>query len=341
MSPAIDTAAAVVFVVCCGPGDRHHLRTLREWIATDARARDMVREVVSVPTLNDLAAAAIPPGAGAIAVLAGFSRADADAAHRASPALPRIVVTGAGGAAGAAEDTGPIAIVADADLPAAVGKYLVHARNQSYIVREIATPEELRDYFALRYEVWSAAGYIPRARDATRARLELDYTDRTSVPVGAYTPQGQLAGCARLVHQLGAERPDTVRTIKDLIKRSGDPILRQNFAYPRVLSHPFDILDAFPGFRDYYQRLVRERRSKAEVSRVIIHPDHRGHRLSERLVDHLVDVATREGVNVLFLACRPEIRHVYEASGFRIVPDLTAPRFEDIPIASIVMERVL
>jgi len=342
MSPAIDTAAAVVFVVCRGPGDRHHLRTLREWIATDARARDMVREVVSVPTLNDLPAAAVPPGAGAIAVLAGFTCAEADAAHRASPWLGRIVVTAAaGGATAAAEGAGPVAVVADADVTAAIGKYLVHARNQSYTVREIATPDELRDYFALRYEVWSAAGYIPRARDASRARLELDYTDRTSVPVGAYTPQGQLAGCARLVHQLGAERPDTVRTIKDIIKRSGDPVLRQNFAYPRVLSHPFDILDAFPGFRDYYQRLVRERRSKAEVSRVIIHPDHRGHRLSERLVDHLVDVATREGVNVVFLACRPEIRHVYEASGFRIVPDLSAPRFEDIPIASIVMERVL
>jgi len=340
MSPAIDTAAAVIFVVCRGPGDRHHLRTLREWVATDARARDMIREVVSVPTLNDLVAAAVPPGGSAIAVLAGFTPAEADAAHRASPWLARILLTAAAGAA-PPEDAGPVAVVADADVTTAIGKHLVHARNQSYTVREIASPEALREYFTLRYEVWSAAGYIPRARDASRVRLELDYTDRTSVPVGAYTPDGRLAGCARLVHQLGAERPDAVRTIKDIIKRSGDPILRQNFAYPRVLSHPFDILDAFPGFRDYYQRLVRERRSKAEVSRVIVHPDHRGHRLSERLVDHLVDVAMREGVNILFLACRPEIRHVYEASGFRIVPDLSAPRFEDIPIASIVMERVL
>jgi ribosomal protein S18 acetylase RimI-like enzyme len=340
MSAAIDTAAAVVFVVCRGPGDRHHLRTLRKWIATDAHARDMIRDVVYLPTLDDLAAAAAPPGGGALAVLAGFSDAQAAEAHRASPWLARILVTAAtGGPGGASGDAGPIALVTD--VTAAVGEYLVRARNQGYTVREIVTPEELRDYFSLRYEVWSSAGYIPRSRDAARARLELDYTDRTSVPIGAYTPEGRLAGCARLVHQLGAERPDTVRTIKDIIKQAGDPILRQNFAYPRVLSHPFDILDAFPGFRDYYQRLVRERRSKAEVSRVIVHPEHRGHRLGQRLVDHLVDIAVREGVNVIFLACRPEIRHLYEASGFQIVPDLSAPRFEDIPIASIVMERVL
>ena len=52
-------------------------------------------------------------------------------------------------------------------------------------------------------------------------------------------------------------------------------------------------------------------------------------------------IAVRQQVNVLFLACRPEIQRVYEASGFRIVPNLSAPSFEDIPVASIVMERVL
>jgi GNAT superfamily N-acetyltransferase len=338
MAPALDTATAIVFVVCRGPADRHHLRTLREWIATEGRVNDVIREVVYLPTLNDLASAAVPPGGASVAVLAGFSRAQAAEARLANPALARILVTAADGTTGP-DDASGVAVVTD--VATAIAEHVARVRNLGYTVREIVSPEDFREYFALRYDVWSSAGYIPRSRDASGARLELDHTDRTAVPIGAFTADGRLAGCARLVHQLGVERPDTVRLIKEMIKKSGDPVLRQNFAYPRVLSHPFDILDAFPGFRDYYQRLVRERRSKAEVSRVIVHPDHRGHRLSQRLVDHLVDIAVGEGVNILFLACRPEIRHVYEASGFRIVPDLSAPRFEDIPIASIVMERRL
>lgn len=337
MTPVTDISTAVVFVVCRGPADRQHLRTVREWVASDANAKDVIRDVVYLPTLNDLASAGVPPGGTCIAVLAGFSLAQATEARRANPALARIFLPVAAG--GACDDSGPIASVAD--VTAALRKYLVGVRNQPYTVREIVSPRDFRDYFSLRYDIWSSSGYIPRSRDASRARLELDYTDRTSVAIGAFTAEGRLAGCARLVHQLGAERPDTVRIIKDIIRQSGDPILRQNFAYPPVLSHPFDILDAFPGFRSYYQRLVRERRSKAEVSRVIVHPEHRGHRLAEVLVDRLVAIAVHEQVNVLFLACRPEIQRVYEASGFRIVPNLSAPSFEDIPIASIVMERVL
>lgn len=336
MTTATDAAAVTVFVVCRGPGDRHHLRTLREWAATDAHAKDLVREVVFLPTLDALTSTPLAPGAAAVAVLAGFGLAHATQVRQANPGIRRILL-----AAGAEGATGDEAIVAVTDVTAALRKHLLDARNQAYAVREIGSPEEFRAYFGLRYEIWSASGYIPRSRDAVQARLELDYTDRTSVAIGAFTPEGRLAGCARLVHQLGAERPDTVRLIKSIIKESSDPVLRQNFAYPRVLSHPFDILDAFPGFRGYYQRLVREHRSKAEVSRVIVHPDHRGHRLAQVLVDRLVAIAVRQRVNVLLLACRPEIRHLYEASGFRIVPDLTAPQFEDIPIASIVMERLL
>jgi GNAT superfamily N-acetyltransferase len=335
-----DVSTVVVFVVCRGPADRHHLRTVREWVATDGYAKDTIREIVYVPTLTDLASVPMSPAVSSIAVLAGFSLAQAAQARLATPSLARIFLPAAAdGAVIAGDDPSPI--VAVTDVRAAIRKHLVRVRNQVHSVREIASPGDFRDYFSLRYEIWSSSGYIPRSRDAARARLELDYTDRTSIAIGAFTPEGRLAGCARLVHQLGAERPDTVGLIKDIIKESGDPILRQNFAYPPVLSHPFDILDAFPGFRSYYQRLVRERRTKAEVSRVIVRPEHRGHRLAEVLVDHLVAIAVRQQVNVLFLACRPEIRQLYEASGFRIVPDLSAPKFEDIPIASIVMERVL
>ena len=48
MTAATDVGTVVVFVVCRGPGDRHHLRTVREWVATDGYARDSIIDGVQL-----------------------------------------------------------------------------------------------------------------------------------------------------------------------------------------------------------------------------------------------------------------------------------------------------
>ena len=317
------------------------LQAMRAWANSTPWTRKLITEVAAVPTLAALAPF-VPRGRDTIVVCPGY--APAVAARELPPASWRCLV--AVPPFGEPAPPGPWLgapagppIVVSSDPVATVKKEFVRVLNAGAVVRELVARDDLVKFFALRYDIWSAEGYIRPERNASVARLELDYTDRTSLPIGAFAPDGTLIGCARLVREVGAERPQQRAVIDTIVDGSEDRILALNYAYPPTFVHPFDVLEAFPAFRPYYKRMVRSRRSKAEVSRVIVRPEWRGTRLAEILVDRLVEIAARERIEHLFLACRESIAHVYRASGFQRVPDLASVRFGDIPVPSILMER--
>jgi predicted GNAT family N-acyltransferase len=326
-------------------GDARHLRSIRAWANTDRSARATIRAVVPVPTLEALGQLGSTQRPAVVACL-GWSPSTLVASDvkwgqwRRAIAVPPPTYSGPFHETSAATfEHGALVVVRD--VTAALRKEVVRWRNQDLTVRELVSIDDLRLSFALRYAIWMSEGYVPAARNAARARLELDYTDRTAVAVGAFTADGRLAGCARLVRQLGAEVPAQVARIEAIVRDAGDPVLRRNFAYPPTLVHPFDLLEAFRGFRAYYHQLVVRKLEKGEISRVIVDPEWRGHHLGEVLVDRLVEIARHQHVHMLFLACRAAIQPFYEASGFRRIPGLTADRFGDIPVPSILMERTV
>lgn len=208
-------------------------------------------------------------------------------------------------------------------------------------IRKLASVEEFVRYFQLRYEVWSRSGYLPDSRNATTSRLELDYSDRVATPFGLFLKDGTLAGCVRILRNFGAEENLYVQMIDEILDMAKDPVLKSQFQQPTTPSHPFDILEYFPGFRSCYSEYVRNNIPVGEVSRVIVDPVWRGHKLSEFLVYKAIADAREKQFRKLFLACRKELIPLYAQCGFCVLPKFKADQFGDIPVESYIMERTL
>jgi predicted GNAT family N-acyltransferase len=171
--------------------------------------------------------------------------------------------------------------------------------------------------------------------------MELDYTDRTSIPLCLFSANGEVLGCSRLVKEVGKDEHQYVAYVQQLVDSANDPTLKDNFNLPRQLRQPFDVLEEFQGFREYYSELVKARTAVGEVSRVIVRPAYERKGIGEALVDCIVDMSARRHVQRLFLACQEGHVHLYGRSGFTVCRGLRSNRFLHIPQPSVIMERSL
>jgi ribosomal protein S18 acetylase RimI-like enzyme len=228
-------------------------------------------------------------------------------------------------------------------LREALRKSILRARAKQYVrPRVLESDDDLERYFRLRYLVWKELGYLAQEKDVPQIGWELDYTDRTSLPLGLFAADGSLVACGRLVRGIGEEYPGYVARINRLIEASGRRAARDWFAYPSYrMTQPFDVLEAFERFPQYYRGLVRGELFKAELSRVIVRPEDRRRGLGEALVDSLVSLARAHGTDLLFLACRKEHGRFYRKCGFRAIPEMAADRFLRIQTPVIAMDRPL
>jgi ribosomal protein S18 acetylase RimI-like enzyme len=224
----------------------------------------------------------------------------------------------------------------------ALRKAIVSLRTRRYAsIRPLDSEEDFRAYFSLRYSVWKQLSYMPPEKNCADSQWELDYTDRTSLPIGAFSKEGDLIGCSRLVRGVGEDVPKYVSLIHRLVEEKNDPKLLANFRYPVGLMHPFDVLESFPQFREYYRSLVKNGTPKAEVSRVIVKPECRHQGLGEVLVDSLISLARTKQIEVLFLACRKEHRDFYGRCGFRVIAGMECEHFVNVNVPAMAMERDL
>jgi predicted GNAT family N-acyltransferase len=243
------------------------------------------------------------------------------------------------GAASASFVNGP-AIVPCREVLPQLRKSLIRVGLRGRVqIRPPSSDEELERYFSLRYEVYQAIGFLGKANRAARLQWEIDYWDRTAVPLCAITKDGQVIGCARLIRTYGDEEQPYVSKIQRLLDERGDATLQELFRFPKVPLQPFDVLMEFCGFRTRFRDLIHTGKKAAEIGRVAVHPDHRGQFLSEALVDTAVSFAQIKNVSSIFLACRNELEPLYEKCGFRAVPGVTSDKFLNIALPSIVMEK--
>jgi predicted GNAT family N-acyltransferase len=231
------------------------------------------------------------------------------------------------------------------ELPLVLDKLRLrlHFKEQQIQFRPIVD-RELEQYFRLRYEVYKPLGYIPSELDAPRTGWELHWSDRWSAPFGAFTAEGKLIGCARLVSEQGGDNEfsTVIERLVDTKRHEQEyAILRKCSQPPMQFEHPFDLLAPFERFGDYYRTLVRNRVAKAEVSRVMRLPQARGQRLGEVIVDSVITAAARHPFQVLFLACRKEHGEFYEKCGFQPIRGMECDRFGTFPIPAIAMWRWL
>lgn len=229
------------------------------------------------------------------------------------------------------------------------GYGLVAPRRQASIsrvsVRDIE-PKDFNAYFRLRYDVWSQLCYIPEHVRvyADPCKFDINYTDLCSDAIGCFVDvaNGQkLIACGRLVYEPQA-RPSTPHG--ELVKEFVDcfyPELKPLLQTPRGQALPFDVLESFPEFLAHYRDLVRNRVRKAEISRIITHPDHRHKGIGRCIVNRLVEKAREEGMQYLFLACRQEHSRFYAKCGFQQLQGIRCDRFVNVETRAISMEQWL
>jgi predicted GNAT family N-acyltransferase len=184
-------------------------------------------------------------------------------------------------------------------------------------------------------------GYLLPENDCPTSRWEAGYSDRTAFPIGLFSEEERLLACARLVRVYGRENEALMPRIRALIDGKNDPCLKRTFNTPPPIPHPFDLLEAFNGFRPYYRKCVRHNVEKAEVSRVVVEPHFRGKFFGEVIVDSLVTVARRKRIAALFLACIDKHERFYKRCGFHKIPDLHCQSFPGVGARAIAMDQDL
>ncbi len=334
-------------VVFGGPNDRLWLPRLREWISSNANffGKLGVKPVVkSLRSPNEALGWREELPNERVVVAFGFSRRDFERGQAVATGEPIIVQDAATAGANAlvsSDVIGTRTVPTRPDITEQLRKSLIRVAifQRRIEIRSPATDAELSGYFSLRYRVWKEVGYLRDENRDTRVEWEIDFWDRTAVPLCAITPDGKAIGCVRLISNLGAEEPNYVARIQDLLDAAGDRRLRDLFRFQHTPTHPFDVLFEFPGFRAKFRELLRSRTVVAEIGRVAVDPNHRGQCLSEVLVDSAVSLAKSRRVECLLLACHENLGPLYAKSGFEPVAGLRSEKFFNIRVPSIVMER--
>jgi predicted GNAT family N-acyltransferase len=332
------------------PNDRLWLLRLRRWITDNRSLFDKLDIKAAVTQFSDVEKLIGWRGQlpnERLAVTIGFGRREVEPCQKdgLSPGEPIIVAdpyaTDASHVATASFSERSV-VVTCSDLTAQVRKSLIRAGLRKCI--QIGMPKldkELAGYFSLRYKVWKEVGFLRDKNRQPHTEWEIDFWDRSALPLYAVAQDGGIIGCARLIHSHGDDQPAYVSKIQRLLDRTNDAKLSELFQPPRIMQQPFDLLQEFPEYRPHFRVLIQSRTNMAEIGRVAVDPDHRGKCISEALVDTAVSCAEAQGTSCVFLACHETLAPLYARCGFKAVPGLRSEKFFNIQLPSIVMERRL
>lgn len=341
---------AALGLICKRPNDRIWLRQLREWSAQQLKSQKwQVNPIIeSLQSPEDALKwrAEMPSRRSVLAV--GFTREEfANLQPISSSGTEPLLLVEQAGKSSKPEfpsasflENRPVISCFDV-LPQIRKSILRMALRLKVSICAPYSDTGLENYFALRYKVWKAAGFLQDSYKNSNVKWEIDYADRTAIPLVAVSTDGRTIGCTRLVRNLGCDQPYYVSRIETLLAQAADQTLTSQFNYPHLLVHPYDVLEEFPGFRSTFRRLMLQRVEVAEIGRVAVDPDERGQCLSEALVDTAISLAREASVSQLFLACHEVLAPLYQKCGFTPVETLRAAKFLNILLPSIIMQRLI
>jgi predicted GNAT family N-acyltransferase len=342
--------SAEIGLVWNRPNDRLFLLRLREWTAAN---RPFLQKLGLGPPVqpfhcpNDALSWRDERPKERLVVTAGFSRSEIEAARKfiVASGEPIIVnepnpVDSTCNVASASFITND-SVVTCRDVRPQIRKSLIRVALRSRVeIRPPVSDEEFAGYFSLRYKVWKSIGYLREENKKSLTEWEVDFWDRTALPLCAIDRNGRVIGCARLIRPYGAEQGYT-NQIQCLLDKRNDAVLKELFRFPNGAQLPFDILFEFRGFGSYYKDLVKAKSKVAEIGRVAVDPNQRGNFLSEALVDTTLSFAKQSNVSQVFLACHEQLSSLYAKCGFMPVPGVRSDKFFNIALPSIVMEKRL
>lgn len=198
--------------------------------------------------------------------------------------------------------------------------------NNTFCLRLLDSIQDLKDAFALRYQVWADLGYIPKEMQSKDNLLEVDNCDRYAIPIGSFTSNGRLSGVIRVVTQ--KEQSRWAGKIESLLNDIDDNVLINNYHKP--YSTPFAIFESFEGMIPTWKELSLNYIPFGELSRVIVRKEFQGIGLSSPLIDFALAIALNEGIKFVFLACVEKQTTLYARHGFEIIEEVKSEVFSRV-----------
>jgi GNAT superfamily N-acetyltransferase len=195
------------------------------------------------------------------------------------------------------------------------------------VVRAITTVDELREAFALRYEVYAGEGWITREYDSRATRLELDGCDPVSLHLGLFgpAPSRRLLGYVRLITRQSQAVGAALTAA--IVAAEGDATLRHAHAagYPEGLP----VFASFP-LETLHRELVRRSLTCVELSRLIVREEFRRCGFGARLAGQAFAAAATVGAGVVLVGCGLARVRMFQRLGFALLdtPILNYQRIE-------------
>ncbi len=208
--------------------------------------------------------------------------------------------------------------------------------KDAWHARSIESRKDISALARLRYEVWLKERYVDPATLPNKCRMELDIADFYSRHFGLFDNDGLLVGGGRLIHEETIGGSELINLLNDIKREADDPILSTRLA-PRFFGLPSDLYGAFPKFINEYKEMLERNVKFAEISRIVVMEELRGHGLSDILISKMIDYAKRTGINVLLLTCSTGMETFYGRFGFERYQGVPTDVYGDIKIQSIVM----
>jgi hypothetical protein len=197
-----------------------------------------------------------------------------------------------------------------------------HAQTTTTL-RALTTVTELIESYRLRYETYSALGYL---RNFNQAKLEIDPYDLSSIPFGAFdATSGAMIGTLRLITR--QPQHDYAYLISYLLGELSDrDLTRQALgprprALPALLSHAIEHQVAAFNTGNF---------AVHEMSRFIVHPTHRLWSVSRGLGLLGIAHAMSLGPAVLVAGCLPSHVRLYASYGFAKLPHSGLEHFDSV-----------
>lgn len=195
-------------------------------------------------------------------------------------------------------------------------------QNNTLLIRPLTEEAQIREYFRVRYLVYTHNQFIPENVDA----LDIDVYDRHCLFVGAYLVEDgreKMIGGARMILGEG-ERPlgDTVERISQscFTERLHRLLPRWSTYYAENTFH----------LVDEKRRCIEAGKKLVEFGRTVCLPEYRGLGAGKALVLGLYAVAYNEGVEAGLAVSPPSLRPLYEAFACRYLTDKGRQRFADL-----------
>jgi predicted GNAT family N-acyltransferase len=190
-------------------------------------------------------------------------------------------------------------------------------------IRRLRTESDLRAYYALRYRVYQIMGYLESEVERAPTGLEIDACDESALHLGAFDRQPGyevLAGTARLV----ISSPDVQQLLRDDTAKHTDNLIRsdsviRNSIHERLLPLMLPVFQSQELNEELILMMVNEL-DCGELSRVIVDEPYRGAGLSEKLVEHAIDLARQYNLHKLYLECLPIHVPLYRSLRFDVIP---------------------